>query len=142
MLKYLFKSKIIYLLLSLLFIIIVIITLEIIKTKRINSNGDFVINDKYVISRTSRYQVSLKGENGIEPFVAKIGWNKECIVVVQYDLIEDDNPNSSYKIPDKNQKKYYIIDIKSNEKIGPLSKSEYKQYKCSKIMLFNVGFFH
>lgn len=99
-----------------------------------NGNMEFYINDSIHLECTSRYMIFLKGSFYIPEYVAEIGWNDEYVVVLQYDLIMTDNISKN-KIPDKSKSNYYIIDLKENKMIGPLTLEEFNEYDCSSIKM-------
>lgn len=127
------KNKILLVVISVFFEVICLFIMEINSInedycKHMNEKGKYAIHDKYELYSVSAYTINLGGPVSIKECVYKVGWNDDYVVVLQYDLDEDGKP-------DKSEPHYYIIEVETDNLIGPLTKEEYKEYPCSKIRM-------
>ena len=95
-----------------------------------------VISSDYRLISTSQFQtviVNVKiGEGiGVEPFgvpanVVEVAWDSRFILAKQQVLrLQGINPRDDYPVPVPGQFNYWIIDITSTNRFGPLSASEF-----------------
>lgn len=138
------KKKLIVVMLIIFIIVTLILLKKYYDNSYINLDIEYYITEDIYLYRTSRYMIRLKGEygdpnvdEGIPACIDSIGWNEKYIVILQYNL-KRENEYNSYLIPDKTQSNYYIIDIKSKEMIGPISKKEYQEKKIENIKLKKI----
>ena len=135
-------------LIAVMLIVFIVVTLILLKKHYDNSyihlDLKYYITEDIYLYRTSRYMITLKGEygdsndnEGIPACIDSVGWNEKYIVILQYNL-KKENEHNSYLIPDKTQSNYYIIDIKTKEMIGPISKKEYQEKKIENIKLKKI----
>ena len=138
------KKKLIAVMLIVFIIVSLILWKKHYDNSYINLDLKYYITEDIYLYRTSRYMITLKGEygdsnddEGIPACIDSVGWNEKYIVVLQYNL-KNENEHNSYLIPDKTQSNYYIIDIKTKEMIGPISKKEYQEKKIENIKLKKI----
>ncbi|MFJ8236106.1 DUF3997 domain-containing protein [Ureibacillus sp. NPDC094379] len=91
----------------------------------------------YSIVRTSAHQVTISPKNGdtgwespaIPTKVTEVAWNENHILAKQLGLMKDPDSSNGYKIPNKEDVHFWLLEVESGEVMGPFDETSFNDKK-------------
>ncbi len=87
------------------------------------------IGEGYLIERLSSHQIVITDDHKfvISAKVIEVGYNEEFIIAKQIGLMDDPELSNSYQILNENDVRYWIVNKKNKQIMGPLVNSDFQQ---------------
>jgi hypothetical protein len=89
---------------------------------------DYALPGDFSVRSTSAHQIEIASQSampGVPPRVIEIGWDKRFIIAKQQFLKDrGDFPGDNYQVPVPGKYQFWIIDVVTTNRVGPLDEKE------------------